>query len=154
MKNAISYLAIPCFFILCTSLAHADPDAHDTDEARKHFGEKQGKHFKQMDTNNDGMISKTEFDAAHDKHFNDMDTNGDNQLSSDEMRAGNKQNLSKIKSKHFNSADTDHDGVLSKEEAKKLPRIFEQFDKIDANKDSKLTPEELGDLMTRKSSHK
>ena len=43
----------------------------------------------------------------------------------------------------FKAADTNGDGKLSREEAKALPRIAEHFDKIDADKDGFVTPQEL-----------
>ena len=41
------------------------------------------------------------------------------------------------------AADTNADGMLSRAEAAALPRIAENFDAIDANKDGQITMEEL-----------
>lgn len=43
----------------------------------------------------------------------------------------------------FKAADTNGDGKLSRDEAKAMPKIAEHFDKIDADKDGFVTPQEL-----------
>lgn len=54
----------------------------------------------------------------------------------------------------FRAADKDGDGALTKEEAKAagLGRIVEHFDRIDANKDGKITIDELRDALRTLSS--
>lgn len=54
----------------------------------------------------------------------------------------------------FHAADKDGDGALTKEEAKAagLDRIVEHFDRIDANKDGKITVDELRDALRALSS--
>ena len=44
-------------------------------------------HWKEADTNNDGVISKQEYQASQDKRFKDIDTSGDGNISQDEMQA-------------------------------------------------------------------
>lgn len=39
--------------------------------------------------------------------------------------------------------DTNGDGVISREEAARAPRLAQNFDAIDTNKDGKLTPDEM-----------
>lgn len=39
--------------------------------------------------------------------------------------------------------DTDQDGVISKEEAKPMPELAAQFEKLDVNKDGNIDAEEL-----------
>jgi Ca2+-binding EF-hand superfamily protein len=163
MKISIKYLAIvSCFTLsvsLGASLAHAESMGHDEPMHKgmhddhmsgDHMGEQmEDKHFKEMDTNGDGMVSKTEFDAAHNRHFKEMDTNGDGQLSRDEMKAGHKKMMEKAKDKHFEEADANHDGVLTREEAKNMPMLSKHFDEVDANKDGKVTREEMAAAMEK-----
>lgn len=47
----------------------------------------------------------------------------------------------------FKAADKDNDGTLDKEEAKAMPRVAKQFDKIDADKDGTVSLEEIGAAM-------
>ncbi|WP_156840731.1 EF-hand domain-containing protein [Novosphingobium aquimarinum] len=46
---------------------------------------------KMADTNNDGAISKAEFEAAHAKHFAMMDGNGDGRVTKEERQAAREQ---------------------------------------------------------------
>ena len=46
---------------------------------------------KMADTNNDGAVSKSEFEAAHAKHFAMMDGNGDGQVTKEERKAAREQ---------------------------------------------------------------
>jgi len=43
-------------------------------------------HMKKVDTDGDGMVSKTEFMAKHEEKFMKMDANSDGMLSKDEMK--------------------------------------------------------------------
>ena len=108
------------------------------------------KHFKEMDADHDGMISKAEFDAAHSKHFHDMDTDKDNKLSRAEMAAGHQKAAGKIREKGFEAADTDKNGELTREEVKNMPRLSKGFDKMDTNKDGKLTRDEMEAAMQKR----
>lgn len=159
MKKTINYLAIVSCFALSASLAHAEAKGHgehlfddmrgDQKPGDQMHGQMEDKHFKEMDSNGDGMVSKAEFDAAHDKHFKEMDTNGDGQLSPDEMRAGHKAMMEQGKNKRFDEADANHDGALTREEAKKMPMVSKHFDELDTNKDGKITREELDAAMEK-----
>lgn len=108
------------------------------------------KPFKEMDADNDGTISKAEFDEAHSKHFYEMDTDKDNKLSSAEMVAGHQKAAGKIREKSFNAADADKNGVLTREEVKDIPRLSKGFDKMDTNKDGKLSREEMQAAMQKR----
>lgn len=111
-------------------------------------------HFKELDTNKDGVVTKAEFDTGHAKHFKALDTNHDGKLTIEEMEAAHNQHH-EMKAQHqtgtfkevFDHADTDHDGALTKDEAKSMPMILERFDEFDANKDGKVTYDEIRDAM-------
>jgi hypothetical protein len=49
-----------------------------------HMQERMQERLKAMDSNNDGNISKAEFQAHADKHFQQMDSDGDGQISAQE----------------------------------------------------------------------
>jgi Ca2+-binding EF-hand superfamily protein len=118
-------------------------------------------HFKELDTNKDGVVTKAEFDAGHAKHFKAMDANHDGKVTVEEMEAAHDQHHGMSDKPHgmnqaqhtgtfkeiFDQADTDHDGALSKAEAQKMPMILERFDEFDANKDGKVTYDEIRDAM-------
>lgn len=59
-------------------------------ERAEKFKGKMKKHMKEIDTNNDGKISKSEFLAHKGKRFDKMDSNNDGYLSKEEAKAGRK----------------------------------------------------------------
>jgi len=140
-------VAVICF-ALSASLAHAAATG-----AGPMHEQIENQHFKEMDTDGDGMVSKAEYDANHDKHFKAMDTNGDGKLSPDEMRAGHKEAANESMKKRFDEADANHDGMLTREETKKIPMLNRHFDEMDANHDGKVTREEM-DMATEYWRHK
>jgi len=152
MKKTITYLAVASCIALSTGLAQAEPMAHDMGDGRmgQMHAQMADAHFKEMDTNSDGSISKAEFDATHNKYFQDMDANKDGKLTPEEMQAGHMQMQEKRRDQHFDEADANHDGALSRAEVEKMPMLSKRFDKIDTNKDGKLSREEMDAGMQMK----
>lgn len=95
MKKTFSYFAITSCFVLGTTLAHADIDAH--------HGKIHEKMFKAMDANSDGMVTTDEFNAFHAMKFKEMDINGNGQITLEEMKAGHKKMMDG--GKHKKSGD-------------------------------------------------
>jgi len=98
--------------------------------------------LKAMDKNGDGQISRDEA-SAHPKlakHFDQIDTNKDGQLSADELRAAHAKGAAmKLK-----AIDKDGDSRISRAEAEaKSPRLAQNFDRLDTNKDGYLSKDEL-----------
>jgi len=116
------------------------------DEGMEHHGGYAEKMFKEMDANNDGVVTKKEFDAFHNKMFKEMDANGDGKITREEMEAMHKKMAGQTQERfkqRFDEADANHDGALSKEEAQKMPMVAQHFDEIDANHDGKVTMDEI-----------
>jgi hypothetical protein len=107
-------------------------------------------HFSKADTNRDGKLSRAEVERAMpqlSRSFDSIDTDKDGQLSRRELSVWKKahrgERLAKA-AQRFKHADTDGDGAISRAEAEQhAPRLARRFDAIDANRDGKLTPEEL-----------
>ena len=95
----------------------------------------------QADKDGDGKLSKEEAAAMPRlaKQFDQIDANKDGFISKDEMHA--------MRAKHDGErvarADTDRDGSISRAEADRFPKLKENFDKLDSNKDGVLSKEEL-----------
>ncbi|WP_164931939.1 EF-hand domain-containing protein [Janthinobacterium sp. 17J80-10] len=116
--------------------------------ARPHH--RHGNPIAQLDKDKDGAISRAEA-ADHpllSKGFDAADTNKDGKLSKEELQATHDAMRSKHQERHeasFKAADKDGDGALSLQEAEAAARerTARMFERLDANKDGKLTQEEM-----------
>jgi Ca2+-binding EF-hand superfamily protein len=111
--------------------------------------------FSQFDKDKDGKISQAELKEGMDKLFVDIDTNKDGSITKDEMQAHHKTMHEKYQGamqERWKLSDKDGDGLLSKAEAESadMPRLVRDFDKLDRNKDGKLSHEEAEASMKKK----
>lgn len=152
MKKPVNFIAVISCFVLGATLAHADGEKCDSPL----HATQQETMFKNADTNGDGSISKAEFKAYYArqsaKHFKELDANKDGKLTPDETQGGHKSVMGKNDGtahldQRFNAADTNHDGGLDMEEAGAMPVLQAYFDKVDADKDGKITRQEYLDAM-------
>lgn len=130
--------------LLVACLAVASSVAFAGDPAKK---------MDKIDTDNDGKISRSEFDSCAERHFSEADTNKDGVLTTSEVDAavkgaphndqkrddlGRSQWVGKDK---FQKCDTDGDGRISTAEANAARDKF--FAKLDANNDGSITEAEF-----------
>lgn len=106
--------------------------------------------FKKADADGDGTLSRAEIETARPRlfgKFDSIDADKDGRLSRSELRAwaaAQKVERQKTGSDPFRHADTDGDGAISRAEAKKhAPRLAKKFDRIDTDKDGRLTQDEM-----------
>lgn len=112
-----------------------------------------GMHFKEMDKNGDGAVSKKEFEVFHNERFKELDSNKDGKLAQDEMGGGMRGGMGPkgpmmggglMFEQRFKEVDVNNDGMLSKDEAEiGMPMAFANFDEYDSNKDGKLSMDEM-----------
>lgn len=110
--------------------------------------------FSQVDGNHDGKLSLAEMQDAQDiglaERFARMDANKDGGVSQDEMRQAHRQ---RRENRHAGreairaellALDSNHDQALTRAEiGDRMPKLSENFERIDGNRDGKLTREEM-----------
>lgn len=73
--------------ILLTSILLASLLSIGCSHNKKHSHKNHKKHWQMMDVDNDGAVSKDEFNKAHIKKFEKMDANSDGKVTKEEKRA-------------------------------------------------------------------
>lgn len=104
--------------------------------------------FERADANNDGVVTRQEFDAARDGHFAEMDANRDGQLAREEMHARHEGRRGGHHERrghgghegHFGRADANNDGNITREEF--LAQPSQMFARLDANNDGVISQAE------------
>lgn len=99
-------------------------------------------HFKTADTDKDGFISRAEAEKSMPRltqHFDALDTNKDGKLSPDELKAG----FAQMRSAHRGHHDGMHMPITREELIARHQQMLADFDAADANKDGKLSQEEM-----------
>lgn len=118
--------------------ADANKDGKITrDELTAFFKTKSPAHFKTADKNGDGALSQNEVPAKRWEHLKQADANKDGKVTKDELAAS----FESRKQAHFKKADKNGDGALSQNEVP--AKRWERLKQADANKDSKVTKDEL-----------
>ena len=138
---------------LALSLVAVPFAAFAGDPPRGHEGHDMGGPglIKQLDKDNDGRVSRAESAQAAteraNKRFDELDANKDGYLTQEEVDAARKNMRDKMKKRavdHWKDADKDGDGAISRAEAEaSMPMLNRRFDELDANKDGKITRDEM-----------
>jgi adenylate cyclase len=102
--------------------------------------------FKNLDTNNDGKVTLSEFMAWREARFDFLDANKDGSLSRSEVSAG-KIKFARLLRKNFALIDANQDQMLSREEFREATRLI--FFRMDTNRDGHLTKNELIEARAR-----
>jgi hypothetical protein len=103
-------------------------------------------HGAELDANGDGTITLEEFLDEAKRTFVGYDLNRDGRLLRDEYAGRNnvRSAMGGFVKEHADKLDADGDGVIA--EAEFLREVRRMFEKMDRNRDSKLTPDEWRDL--------
>ena len=139
--------------LLAGTAALAQSTAPRTDDGERH-GDRRGAFaaakFAEADSNHDGAISQSEWQSASlrraAEHFQKMDGNRDGKLSQEEMASGRHMGGRGHGDRRdrLREMDADGDSQLSRAEiGDKMPRLSADFDRLDGNRDGKLSREEM-----------
>lgn len=106
--------------------------------------------FNEADSNHDGSLSQSEWQSARlresNEMFQKMDANRDGKISRTELQQGRGERMRGRGDRggRMKALDTDGDQQLSRAEiGDKLPRLAADFDRLDSNRDGKLSREEI-----------
>jgi Ca2+-binding EF-hand superfamily protein len=152
-------LLLPLALTLAVSAVYAQSAAVSGPAGARHeqMRAKAEARFREADGNHDGLISFAEMQAASQQRlkerFEKLDANHDGGVSMAEMQQAHQQRR-EMRGEHrerrqamrekLQSLDRDHDQALSRQElGNEMPKLAENFDRIDANHDGKLTREEM-----------
>ena len=149
MKRSLILLA---GLLSCTA-ALAQSAAPRADEGERH-GDRRGEFaeakFADADSNHDGNISQSEWQSASlrraSEHFQKMDSNRDGKLTQTEMAAGRHMGGRGHgdRRERLRALDADGDSQLSRAEiGDNMPRLAADFDRLDGNRDGRLSREEM-----------
>ncbi|EMI22343.1 phospholipid-binding protein [Rhodopirellula maiorica SM1] len=100
-------------------------------------------HADEIDLDSDKIISHNEIVGEATKAFAGYDINNDGKLSESELnvRGGSRSAMGGFLTGHSKEIDRDGDGILTRTEA--VGNAERMFAKMDANRDGKITPEEM-----------
>lgn len=154
MNNSL--LLVMCVAISSTAFAQA-PNPTDSQARRQQMREKAEARFTESDRNRDGKLSFAEWQDARSKQlseqFRKLDGNNDGTLSQDELRQGHRQRRqmrgahrqqAEARRARLRALDVNKDQALTRAEiGDRMPKLSENFESIDSNRDGKLTREEI-----------
>jgi len=100
-----------------------------------------------LDSDGDGVVTRSEYDAASAERFGRLDVNGDGVLTREELRGGfarGRHEFGERRAERMAAVDTDGDGAWSLAEMQAVrPELTqEQFNALDANGDGLVTADE------------
>ena len=149
MKRSLILLTglLACSAALAQSAAPRADEGERRGERHREFAEAK---FADADSNHDGSISQSEWQSASlrraSEHFQKLDSNRDGKLTQAEMDAGRRMGGRGHgeRGERLRALDTDGDSQLSRGEiGESMPRLAADFDRLDANRDGKLSREEM-----------
>lgn len=112
--------------------------------------------FEQMDSDNDGRVTRAEVEAAAAARFAAMDTDGDGAISADEMAAaaaaGAEARARDQHARMLQWRDSDGDGKLSAAEMG-TDRVARMFERMDADGDGAISKDEAERMQSRMQRH-
>jgi Ca2+-binding EF-hand superfamily protein len=156
MKRSILFISgLLATGIVFAQTATPPPTQDDRgDRMRNRWQERLDAKFGESDSNHDGTISQSEWQSARlrdaTEQFQRMDTNRDGKLTRTEAdqafdhRMGGRDRERGERAERVRALDKDGDQQLSRAEiGNDMPRLAADFDRLDSNRDGKLSRDEI-----------
>jgi Ca2+-binding EF-hand superfamily protein len=172
MNVKFAYSVGLCSLILAANSATSAPDS----EAMSHPPHGGEMMLQSMDSNQDGVITRAEFNLFNSKRFKQLDLNKDGKITAAEMAQRHAHSDPHSTDPHhadqhhampfghpptqqpaqtgtthleerFHAADANQDGGLDRAEAANMPMLSVYFQQVDSNQDGKVTQQEYFDAM-------
>jgi hypothetical protein len=132
---------LPLILLLFASPALAAPD-QETANPRRTSG------MLRYDTNKDGVVDRSEWDAGQDARFRQLDTDNDGKLTKGELTARTRSDRQVQRQEaHFRRMDRDRDGFVSKAEF--MAQADRNFLRCDTDGDGRTNPAECRQALRR-----
>jgi len=137
----ITSVGVLSLFLVAAPAAFAHEKSHGKKEKQKHSkSSERGGRFNEADRNNDGLISRSEWQGSE-KRFDRLDRNSDGVLTSAEVsQARNDKDKAQNQNMRFRGMDKNGDGVISRSE---FPGNDQAFRNHDWNGDGVLSGREV-----------
>jgi hypothetical protein len=140
--------------IVLAQTATPPPQGDHGERMRNRMQERLDAKFQESDSNHDGTITQAEWQSARlreaNEHFQKMDGNRDGKLTRTEVDAARDQRMQGREHKRgergarLRALDKDGDQQLSRAEiGNDMPRLAADFDRLDGNRDGKLSRDEI-----------
>lgn len=146
MRKLVLAASAVALIAACTGVAGAQGGPE-----RGHGGGRHAAMLLQSDSNNDGAVTRQEFDAGRDAMFARMDANSDGNVTAEEGRAARRAMFEQMREQRgeqrgerrqarWDRQDADSNGSISRDEF--LARPSEHFTRLDANNDGQISADE------------
>jgi Ca2+-binding EF-hand superfamily protein len=129
-------------------LLAAGPALAAPDQEAANTGPRRNSGVMRYDINKDGFVDRGEWDQGQEARFRQLDTNNDGKLSKEELTANARNDrAAERQERFFNRMDRDRDGFVSKAEF--MAQTDRNFARCDSDRDGRINAQECRQALRR-----